>query len=273
MVSTGGAGSFGLNGFDVTVPTPARMYDYWLGGQDNFAADRAAALRVEEVAPGARLMAVENRRFLQRAVRFVAGAGIAQFLDIGTGLPTQGNVHEVAQAIDPAARVVYVDNDPMVLSHSRALKTTGSTLVVGGDLREPEAILARARGLLHFAEPVAVLLVAVLHFVADEDKPGEAIGVLMDAVPPGSWLVVSHVSGDFSAEGAARSEREYRQVASGATVRSREQVLGFFGGLELAAPGLVRVPEWRPDGSFTGEANAVWFLGAAGQKPGPGGHL
>lgn len=256
----------GVAGFDVSVPSTARMYDYWLGGQDNFAADRAAALRVEGAAPGARLMAVENRRFLQRAVRFLAASGVRQFLDVGTGLPTRGNVHEVAQGLDPAARVVYVDNDPMVLAHSRALKTGAGTLVVQADLREPEVILARAAALLDFTEPVAVLLVAVLHFIGEQDKPAACVSVLLDAVPAGSWLVISHVTGEFSADGAARSAAEYRQVAPGATVRSRPAVLGFFDGLELAEPGLVRISDWRPDAPFTGDAADMWFLGGAGRK-------
>jgi hypothetical protein len=253
-------------GFDVSVPSTARMYDYWLGGQDNFAADRAAALRVEESAPGARFMAIENRRFLQRAVRFLAASGVRQFLDVGTGLPTRGNVHEVAQGIDSGSRVVYVDNDPMVLAHSRALKTGAGTLVVQADLRAPEVILARAAGLLDFTEPVAVLLVAVLHFVGEDDKPAGCVSALMDAVPDGSWLAVSHVTGEFSADGAARSAAEYRAVTPGATVRSRSQVLRFFDGLELAEPGLVRVTEWRPDEPFTGALADVWFLGGAGRK-------
>lgn len=180
-MGTGTTGPLGIEGFDVSVPSTARMYDYWLGGQDNFAADRAAAMRVEASAPGARLMAVENRRFLQRAVRFLAASGVGQFLDVGTGLPTQGNVHEIARGIDPAARVVYVDNDPMVLAHSRALKTGAGTLVVQGDLREPEVILARAAALLDFTEPVAVLLVAVLHFVGEQDKPAACVSALLEA--------------------------------------------------------------------------------------------
>ena len=264
-MDTGSTGPSGI-GFDVTVPTTARMYDYWLGGQDNFAADRAAALKVEESAPGARLMAVENRRFLQRAVRFLAQSGISQFLDIGTGLPTQGNVHEVAQAINPAARVVYVDNDPMVLAHSRALKTGENTLVAEADLREPEVILSQARRLLDFGQPVAILLVAVLHFVSNDDKPGAIISTLLDAAPAGSWLVVSHVTGEFSEEGAARSAAEYRQVTPGATVRTREQILAFFDGLDLEEPGLVRVPEWKSEQPAEHSIRDVWFLGGAGRK-------
>ncbi len=161
VVASGTTAPFGI---DTTVPSTARMYDWWLGGHDNFAADRAAALAVSEAAPEAQLMAVENRRFPRRAVRYLAAeTGITQFLDIGTGLPTQGNVHQVAQDINPAARVVYVDNDPMVLAHSRALKTGGNTVVIEADLREPRVILDHpgTRKLIDFSQPLAVLLVAV----------------------------------------------------------------------------------------------------------------
>src|SRR5271155_1152888 len=182
-------------GIDTTVPSTARMYDFWLGGHDNFAADRAAALKVSQVAPEAQLMAVENRGFLRRAVRYLAAdAGITQFLDIGTGLPTQGNVHQVAQDINPAARIVYVDNDPMVLAHSRALKTGGNTAVIEADLRDPAAILNHPRTLelIDFREPLAVLLVAVLHFIGVGDDPYRIVGSLYGALPPGSYVVISH---------------------------------------------------------------------------------
>ena len=164
------------------------MYDFWLGGHDNFAADRAAALKVSEAAPEAQLMAVENRKFLRRAVRYLAAeAGITQFLDIGTGLPTQGNVHQVAQDINPDARVVYVDNDPMVLAHSRALKTGGNTVVIEADLRNPQAILDHpgARKLIDFGQPLAVLLVAVLHFISDDDDPPAIVAAIRRRSPAG----------------------------------------------------------------------------------------
>lgn len=190
-------------GIDTTVPSTARMYDWWLGGHDNFAADRAAALAVSEAAPEAQLMAVENRKFLRRAVRYLAAdAGITQFLDIGTGLPTQGNVHQVAQGINPAARVVYIENDPMVLAHSRALKTGGNTVVIEADLRQPRAILDHpgTRKLIDFSQPLGVLLVAVLHFISAWRPPcrfrraatgaGRPWSPAEGAVPrplPGAW--------------------------------------------------------------------------------------
>ncbi len=258
-------------GIDTTVPTTARMYDFWLGGHDNFAADRAAALKVSEAAPEAQLMAVENRKFLRRAVRYlVADAGITQFLDIGTGLPTQGNVHQVAQDINLDARVVYVDNDPMVLAHSRALKTGGNTVVIEADLRDPRAILDHpgARKLIDFSQPLAVLLVAVLHFISDDDDPQAIVAAIRDALPAGSYLVLSHVSGDIRRESAANAAIHYKKVASGASLRGREEILRFLAGLELIDPGLVQVPHWRPDEPEPADAGKVWILGGVGRKPG-----
>lgn len=261
-------------GIDTTVPTTARMYDFWLGGHDHFSADRIAALAVSEAAPETPLVAVENRKFLRRAVRYLATeGGIRQFLDIGTGLPTQGNVHQVAQAASPGARVVYVDNDPMVLAHSRALKTGGDTAVIEADLREPGAILRHpaTRALIDFSRPLAVLLVAVLHFIGASDDPHAVVAALLGACPPGSYLVLTHATDGISGGSAASVAEHYRDhVASGATLRSREEILRFFTGLELVEPGLVQVPYWRPDEPAPADAGKVWFLGAVGRKPGPG---
>jgi hypothetical protein len=259
-------------GIDTTVPSTARVYDYWLGGHDNFAVDRAAALAVSEAAPEAQLMAVENRGFLRRAVRYLAAeAGITQFLDIGTGLPTQGNVHQVAQGINPAARVVYVDNDPMVLAHSRALKTGGNTVVIDADLRDQRTILNHpaARKLIDFSQPLAVLLVAVLHFISDDDDPSAIVAAIRDALPQGSYLVLSHVTGDVRRESAARAVVHYKKVTSGATLRGQEEILRFFAGLELIEPGVVQVPHWRPDEPERADAGKVWILGGVGHKPCP----
>jgi hypothetical protein len=258
-------------GIDTTVPSTARVYDYWLGGHDNFAVDRVAALAVSEVAPEAPLMAVENRKFLRRAVRYLAEAGITQFLDIGTGLPTQGNVHQVAQEITPDARVVYVDNDPMVLAHSRALKTGGNTVVIEADLRDPPTILDHpaARKLIDFTRPLAVLLVAVLHFISDDDDPPAIVAAIRDTLPPDSYLVLSHVSGDIRRESAANAAVHYKKVTSSATLRGREEILRFFFGLELVEPGVVQVPFWRPDEPKPADADKVWILGGVGHKPGP----
>jgi hypothetical protein len=258
-------------GIDTTVPTTARMYDFWLGGHDNFAVDRAAALAVAEAAPEAPLMARENRKFLRRAVRYLAAeAGVTQFLDIGTGLPTQGNVHQVAQQINPDARVVYVDNDPMVLAHSRALKTGGNTAVIEADLRDAATILNHpsTRALIDFTQPLAVLLVAVLHFLSDSDNPHEIVRTICDTLPPGSHLVVSHATGGIRGEPAAKVAEHYRKhVASGTTLRTREEILRFFTGLELVEPGLVQVPYWRPEEPEPVDADKVWFLSAVGRKP------
>ena len=259
-------------GIDTTVPTTARMYDFWLGGHDNFAADRAAALKVSEAAPEAQLMAIENRNFLRRAVRYLAvEAGITQFVDIGTGLPTQGNVHQVVQEINPDARVVYVDNDPMVLAHSRALKTGGNTVVMEADLRNPQAILDHpgARKLIDFDQPLAVLLVAVLHFISDDDDPPAIVAAIVDALPPDSYLVLSHVTGDIRRESAASAAVHYKKVTPGATLRGRDEILRFFAGLELIEPGVVQVPYWRTDGPELADAGKVWILGGVGRKPGP----
>ena len=260
-------------GIDTTVPTTARMYDFWLGGHDNFAVDRAAALAVSEAAPELKLMAVENRRFLRRAVRYLAAeAGIAQFLDIGTGLPTQGNVHQVAQQVNPDARVVYVDNDPMVLAHSRALKTGGNTAVIEADLRDPAAILNHPRTLelIDFCQPLAVLLVAVLHFIGGDDGPFAVVGSIREAMPPGSYLVVSHATGGIlSGDSASKVAEHYRKnVAPGSTLRDRDEILQFFTGFELVEPGLVQVPFWRPDDPESPDSGTVWVLGAVGHKPG-----
>jgi len=258
-------------GIDTTVPTTARIYDYWLGGHDNFAADRAAALKVSEAAPEAQLMAVENRKFLRRAVRYLAAeARITQFLDIGTGLPTQGNVHQVAQDVSPDARVVYVDNDPMVLAHSRALKTGGNTVVIEADLRDPPAIIdhPRTRELLDFSQPMAVLLVAVLHFVSDDDDPRAIVAAIRDTLVPGSYLVLSHVTGDIRRESAAHAAVHYKKLAPGSTLRTRDEIHRFFAGMELIDPGLVQVPSWRPDEPEPANGSRVWILGGVGRKPG-----
>ena len=260
-------------GIDPTIPSTARMYDFWLGGKDHFAVDRMAALEVSEAAPEVKMMAIENRRFLRRAVRYLATeAGITQFLDIGTGLPTQGNVHEVAQQVNPDARVVYVDNDPMVLAHSRALKTGGNTAVIEADLRDPAAILThpRTQALINLQQPLAVLLVAVLHFIADEDDPYSIVASIFNSMAPGSYLVVSHATGGMPIAGsAARVEEHYRKnVASGTTLRSPEEILRFFDGFELAEPGLVKVTHWHPMEPGALDDEKIWLLGAIGRKPG-----
>ena len=259
-------------GIDTTVPTTARMYDFWLGGHDNFAADRAAALKVSEAAPEAQLMAVENRKFLRRAVRYLAAeAGITQFLDIGTGLPTQGNVHQVAQDINPDARVVYVDNDPMVLAHSRALKTGGNTVVIEADLREPQVILDHpgTRKLIDFSQPLAVLLVAVLHFVSDDDDPPAIVAASATPSRAGSYLVLSHVTGDIRPRVRSQCGRHYKKVTSGGDAAQPGRDPPVLRRAGADRPGAGPGPHWRPDEPEPADADKVWILGGVGRKPGP----
>ncbi|MEU7913384.1 SAM-dependent methyltransferase [Microbispora bryophytorum] len=264
-------------GIDAGIPNPARMYNYFLGGKDNFAADREAAERVMQVAPEAPALARRNRAFLRRAVRhLVAEAGIRQFVDIGTGLPTEGSVHEVAHEMDPGVRVAYVDNDPVVLAHSRALLsgTAAATVTVQGDLRRPEEILAdpELRSLIDLAEPVAILLVAVVHFLSDDDKPAELVARLRESVAPGSHLVLTHVTDEERAGAARDGAAVYRRASSGITLRSREQIHELFDGFQLIEPGLVPLDDWRPDDENPLARRArrhlpTWFLCGVGHAP------
>ncbi|MCT9935091.1 SAM-dependent methyltransferase [Planotetraspora sp. A-T 1434] len=235
--------------FDPNTPSVARLYDYYLGGKDNFAADREAAERLLAVAPEVRLAARENRAFLGRAVRFLAQSGITQFLDIGTGLPTQGNVHEVAGEVVGGARVVYVDNDPIVLGHARALLAgDGHTTVVKGDLRDPEEILNHADVVkaLDFSKPIGLLLVAVMHFISEEDEPARILTTLREALPAGSYLVLSHGTLDGRSEAVRAGTQVYSKTTASATPRTRDEIRALFDGFELVDPGLVWLPEWRP---------------------------
>jgi hypothetical protein len=236
---------------DVAKPHPARMYDYYIGGKNHFAADRAVADRALAAWPAGRTGLRENRGFLGRAVRFLAEeAGIRQFLDIGSGLPTTSNVHEVAQAVAPSSRVVYVDNDSMVLAHARALLASapeGRTAYIQADLRSPAEILASpvVASVLDFNQPVALMLVAVLHFLNDEDKPGEVVGTLLDALPPGSYLAASHMTFEHE-PGVATGQRIYREAGLSMQMRDADQFARLaFDGLEMVPPGVVLVSEWR----------------------------
>jgi O-methyltransferase involved in polyketide biosynthesis len=250
-------------GIDATVPTAARMYDYWLGGHDNFAADRIAALKVAETSPEVPLVAKANRAFLGRAVRYLAGeAGIRQFLDLGTGLPTKANVHQVAQAIAPDAHVVYVDNDPMVLAHARALKTGDGTAVIHADLRDPDTILnhPETRRLIDFSQPLAILFVAVLHYVPDPDAH-DAVAAYASAAAPGSHLVLTHVTGGADPPAPAVGRAVFARSANPVTPRTEERVLAFFDGLEILEPGLVPVQQWRPEEHAPAGPDKSWLIG------------
>jgi hypothetical protein len=260
---------------DVHTPNVARVYDCLLGGKDNFAADRGAAARLLEAVPSAAMVARENRAFLARAVRFLAReAGICQFLDIGTGLPTVGSVHEIAQDGDPwQARVVYADYDRVVVRHAEAILGGSLTAaVVRGDMREPWDLFARptVRSLINLAEPVAILLVAVLHFVEDHEDPWAVVNCYKDLMAPGSYLVISHVTADHLSEEAARRARAaYDGASAPGVARTREQIAGFFAGLDVVQPGLVNVSEWRPDVIGVPPGPAVFYAGI-GCKTRPG---
>ena len=238
---------------DVTRPNVARMYDAFLGGSHNFAADREMAAQVTASWPETPRVARANRAFLRRAVRYLVDVGVRQFIDLGSGIPTVGNVHEIAQACQPDARVVYVDTDPVAIAHSRAILAGNPyTAVIHGDLCEPKRILAdqAVERLLDFTEPVAVLLVSVLHFIPDEREPYAAVRALTGATPPGSWLAISHVTVPRAdAETAAEIAELYRsRTKTPGVLRPPAAILAFFDGYDLVEPGLVDLPEWRPDG-------------------------
>jgi S-adenosyl methyltransferase len=252
---------------------PARVYDYMLGGKDNFAADRALGDAVTRAMPSAPFMARANRAFLGRAVRYLAKeAGIRQFLDIGTGIPAAGNTYEVAQAVAPESRVVYVDNDPIVLAHGRALMTSdpaGATAFIQADLREPDKILADPAlyRTLDLGEPVALMLVAILMYIRDEENPRGLVSALLDALPPGSYLTVSHPTADFSPGEAASAVAASERSGISFTPRTQAEVAAFFAGLELVDPGVVPVLAWHPDGGAPADPRAVYYYGAMGRKP------
>ncbi len=260
---------------NTNVAHPARVYDYWLGGKDNFPADRALAEHIMQAIPTMRAMAAANRAFLVRSVRYLAGeAGIRQFLDIGTGIPTSPNVHEVAQAVAPEARVVYVDNDPIVLVHARALLAGGGRgrkTVIQADLREPDAILRhpQVRQVIDFDQPVAVLLVAILHHLTDEEDPAGVVARLRDAVPSGSYVAISHGTWDINPQAAQRAAQRFAQARTAApyVARKHAEIERFFDGLELLDPGLVQPPLWRPEAPVTVDLERVSFYAGVGRKP------
>jgi S-adenosyl methyltransferase len=260
---------------DTSKPHPARMYDYYIGGKNHFAADREAADRALASWPAGRIGLRENRKFLGRVVRYLAAeAGIRQFLDIGAGLPTTNNVHEVAQAVAPSSRVVYVDNDPLVLAHARALLASspeGRTAYAQADLSHPAEILSSpaVRDVLDFSQPIALMLVAVLHFLFDKDKPDEVVGTLLDALPPGSYLAASHMTLEHDPEAVGGGQRVY--LDSGIPMHARDaDEFGrlTFSGLEMVPPGVVLVSEWRPDSRAPRPTPAeVSCYGGVARKP------
>jgi hypothetical protein len=242
---------FPVEEIDTSRPHPARMYDYYLGGWDNYEVDREAAQRVLDVAPGTAVAARANRDFLGRVVRYLVGNGVRQIIDIGTGIPTSPNTHELAHAVSPEVRVAYIDNDPIVATHAGArLIGTGNTGFFLGDMREPRTILDHPtiRDLIDFDEPVALLLISVLHFMTDEEDPAGILATLREALPPGSYLALSHGTADFHAETVPEVAKIYKKSTASLTLRSHAEVLAFFDGYDLVEPGLVGVTLWRPDG-------------------------
>ena len=259
-------------GVNINVPHSARIYDYWLGGKDNFAIDRGVGEAIIQAIPGMRYMAGENRRFVHRAARdLVAKEGILQFLDIGTGIPTRPNLHEIAQQVDPAARVVYVDNDPIVLVHARALMMStkeGRSEYISADIRDPQSILTDPvlGEALDLKKPVGLTLIAILMLLADADDPWADVAELRDALPSGSCLAITHPTADFNPD-------EMNQAVAAATgagmtlvARTRDEVQRFFGDWELLEPGLVPVSAWRPDGTVENPEAAYYWAGVA-RKP------
>jgi hypothetical protein len=255
-------------------PHPARVYDYLLGGKDNFEADRTAAEAGIKANPNSRIPPRENRAFLRRAVRYLAAeAGIRQFLDIGTGIPTSPNVHQIAQEVAPEAHVVYVDNDPMVLAHARALLTSsaeGRTEYIAADLRDVDSIMSspKLRAAIDLDRPVALLLIAIMHFVGDGDDPYGVAQRLLAALPSGSYLALSHLTGDFDPVAWEHVAAIYRRTGVTMRVRPKAEVERFFTGLELVDPGVDVITRWRPDSSDVPPADGqVSVYGGVARKP------
>jgi S-adenosyl methyltransferase len=256
-------------GLDTRHAHSARIYNYWLGGKDNYAADREAAEQAIAANPGIVADVRANRAFLARVVRYLAAeCGIRQFLDIGTGLPTANNTHQVAQSVAPQARVVYADNDPVVLAHARALLTgtpEGSTAYLDADLRDTKAILRESAQTLDFGAPVALMLLIILHLIPDEDDPYGIVATLMSALPPGSYLVLAHPASDIRAASMAEMTKRVNERMSGpkATMRDRAAITRFFDGLELVDPGVVQPQQWRPEPGASAPDQVTAWCGVA----------
>jgi S-adenosyl methyltransferase len=256
---------------DVSLANTARAWNYMVGGKDNFEADRAAARQLIAAAPVISVAAPASRAFLGRVVRHLVGtAGITQFLDVGTGLPTAGNTHEVAQAVEPRCRVVYVDNDPVVLVHARALLTSsaaGATSYIDADARDPETIIAQASQTLDFGERIAVIMVDLLNFIEDDDAVAAMVSALMAAVPPGSYLAIMHPASDLDPDLLEAERRWNKLAAQRVKLRSRQDLAGLLAGLELVEPGLVTVPEWRPQAGEPAPDQLIPLYGVVARKP------
>jgi S-adenosyl methyltransferase len=255
---------------DISRPSVARMYDYYLGGKDNYRVDREAVERVAEAMPEIRQLAQENRAFLRRAVRYMARQGIRQFIDSGSGLPTAGNTHEIAQEIAPDARVVYVDNDPVVLAHGRALLAADdNTTVATADMHEPDEVLRHPQTLklIDFDQPVGVLMIAMVHFLTVEER-ASVMGRLRDALAPGSHLTATHVTTDGKpAEAVAQIEAVYATTPTPIYFRDSAEIGRFFDGFDLVEPGLVTLDHWHPDPADPAPEPTGWLYGGVGRKP------
>ncbi|WP_433755271.1 SAM-dependent methyltransferase [Nocardia sp. CA-135398] len=266
---------------DTSVAHEARVYDYWLGGKDNYPADRALGDAIATHIPAIRSMARANRAFLGRAVRYVVDAGVTQFLDIGTGIPTAGNTHEIAQTVASDARVVYVDNDPIVLAHARALMSStreGKTAFIHADLHDPASILRdpSLTATLDLNRPVAIMLVAIMMYFRDSDDPQAIIENLLESVPSGSFLVITHPTADFDARAMARVVASAESAGINFNPRSRAETETLFAGTEIVEPGVVPVVTWHPEliGELSGRAQAIqadpesaWYWAGVGRKP------
>lgn len=257
---------------DISVPNSARMYDYLLGGGHNFAADRELAERGEALVPGARALARLNRAFLRRVVLFLISQGVRQFLDLGSGIPTAGNVHEIAQQADPGARVVYVDREPVAVAHTRRLLAgNDGAVMVNADLGAPYAVLraAETRRLLDFDRPLGLLTVSVLHWVPDGRDPAQLVATYRDALAPGSFIGLSHLTADFRPEQIAASVKLAERSAERLYPRSRDEIERLMSGFELVEPGVVSTPHWRPESADRPDAatEPVDYLAAVGRKP------
>jgi S-adenosyl methyltransferase len=256
---------------DTRVPHSARIWNYWLGGKDNFAADRKAGEQIVNLVPDLVTSARADREFLGRAVRYLAGeAGVRQFLDIGTGIPTANNTHQVAQSVAPESRIVYVDNDPMVLAHARALLTSspaGATDFIDADLREPDKILEIATRTLDFEQPIAIMLLGIINFIIAGDEAAGIVHRLLDAVPSGSYLVMSHPTTEVNGEAMTEAVRFWNETGSAQmTLRTGAEVARFFDGLEVLEPGVVSCSRWRPAAGDSVTVD-VSHYGGVGRKP------
>jgi hypothetical protein len=258
--------------YDTTVAHPARVYNYWLGGKDNFEADRQVGEQTKAAYPDIVRGVQAQRAFLASAVRYlVTRAGVRQFLDIGTGLPVANNTHEVAQSLAPQTRVVYVDNDPMVLAHARALLTStpeGACAYLDADLRDTGTVLQAASGLLDFTQPVAVMLIGILHLIPDNDDPAGIVARLTGALPPGSWLAIAHPASDVAPDKVATMTSRYNErVATAATLRTHAEISAFFAGTDLLPPGVVQYQQWHPGEPARDAEGEVAAYCGLGRKP------